>query len=428
MLIRGLVTAFLTIGLALPVLSADLPRGTPEDVGMSSERLSRLDAALENHVQQGRVAGVVSLVARQGKVVHFDAVGHADIETDHLMTRDTMFRIASMTKPVTSVAVMMLFEEGHFLLSDPVSKYIPELKDLQVYVSGEGDAIVTRPAAREMTIRDLLTHQSGFIYGGVISTGPVADLYDQKGATVGASRPKTAPPLNSLADLTRILSTLPLAHDPGAQWSYGVSTDVLGRLIEVVSGMPLDQFFQERVFGPLGMRDTAFWVPLDKQPRFAAVYTFNEQGQLTPMLGPDEARFASPPPAPSGGGGLVSTANDYAKFCQMLLNGGSFGGVRLLGPKTIKLMTMNHLQEEGARLPAFPGASFGLGFAVIEDVAMTQVMGSEGEYSWAGFFSTDFWIDPEEDLFGIVLTQTVPYGSNPLRTEAKRFVYQSIID
>ncbi len=428
MLKRAFVSTALTLCLSLSVYAADLPRGTPEDVGMSSDRLSRLETTMESYVEQGRVAGVVSLVARQGKIVHFKAAGQADIETDHPMARDTIVRIASMTKPVTSVAVMMLFEEGHFLLSDPVSKFIPEFKDLPVYVSGEGDQMVTRPASREMTIRDLLTHQSGLIYGGVISTGAIAELYDSKGITPGASRPDGAEPLTSLADFTQRLADVPLAHDPGAQWSYGVSTDVLGRLIEVVSGVPLDQFFQDRIFGPLGMRDTAFWVRPEKQPRFAAVYTFDDAGQLTTLVGPDEARFATPPPAPSGGGGLVSTANDYAKFCQMLLNGGSLGGVRLLGPRTIELMTMNHLKGEKTELPAFAGAGFGLGFAVITDVAATQVMGSEGEYSWAGFFSTDFWIDPKEDLFGIVLTQTVPYGSNPMRQEAKRFVYQAIIE
>lgn len=423
----GKITLAFLLYLPLATHAADLERAAPEDAGMSSERLDRLTEAMQAYVDDGKLAGMVALVSRNDKVVYLEAVGEADMETGRAMTPDTIVRIASMTKPVTSVAVMMLYEEGHFLLSDPIAKYLPELADLEVYESGEGDGMVTRPAARQVTIHDLLTHQAGFIYGNVITPGPLGAAYDAKAITLSGVVPAGIALPQTLEEFTTRLGQMPLAHDPGTQWSYGVSTDVLGRLVEVVSGMSLGDFFQARIFGPLGMTDTAFFVPEEKQDRFASVYTIGEDGALTLVGAAAERNYLNPTSqALSGGGGLVSTAMDYARFSLMLLNGGALDGVRIVSPKTVDLMSMNHLPDTHPTLPIFPGAGFGLGFAVITDAAATKGLVSEGEYSWAGFFSTDFWIDPEEDLVAVVLTQHLAYGTYPIRADAHRFIYGAI--
>ena len=407
-----------------PTHAADLERGKAQSVGMSEARLERLDAAMQAYVDDRKLAGIVTLVARRGKIVQFQAYGDADVESDLPMRKDSIFRIYSMTKPVTSVAVMMLHEEGRFLLSDPISKYIPELADPQVWVSGEGDEMVTRPAAREVTIRDVLTHMSG--YGYNIIPSAVSDRYVEKGIVPGS---RTVPgQARDLQDFVTRLGTEPLISDPGTAWNYSVSTDVLGRLVEVVSGMSFDRFLQQRIFEPLGMKDTAFWVAPENIDRFTVTYGIDEQGRLTILDPIAESQYLRQPTLLSGGGGLTSTAADYAKFCEMMLNGGVLNGVRLLSPTTIDLMTQNHLPEGEDYALYFAGTGFGLGFSVTTDVPATLSPGSVGEYAWGGAASTIFWIDPKEDMFVIMMTQMMPSNIYPLREELKALVYQAIVD
>ncbi|MDA0339336.1 MAG: serine hydrolase [Proteobacteria bacterium] len=404
--------------------AADLERGKAQSVGMSDARLERLDAAMQAYVDDRKLAGIVTLVARRGKIVQFEAYGDADVESDLPMRKDSIFRIYSITKPIASVAVMMLFEEGRFLLSDPISKYIPELANPQVWISGEGDEMVTRPAAREVTIHDLLTHQSG--YGYHIIPSVLSARYEAKGIVPGS---RTVPnQARDLRDFVTRLSKEPLLNDPGEAWNYSVSTDVLGRLVEVLSGMPFDRFLDQRIFVPLGMKDTGFWVSQDNINRFTVNYMIDSAGRLAIYDSVAESQFVRPRELLSGGGGLLSTAADYAKFCQMMLNGGAFNGVRLLGPKTVELMTANHVPDDDAHALFYEGTGFGLGFSVTTNVAATLSPGSVGEYAWGGAASTIFWIDPKEELFAIMLTQMMPSGTYPLRDDMKALVYQAIVD
>lgn len=407
--------------------AVDLPLVDPDEVGLSPDRLKRLERVMKAHVDEGRLAGTVTLIARRGKVAHFDSYGLANIEAAKRMEKDTIVRIYSMTKPVTSVAAMMLYEEGHFQLSDPVSKFLPELKDLPVYESGEGEAIETRPANREMTIHDLLTHSSGLLHG-TLAAGPVADVYRLRGISPGTLVPKGVSQVKTLAEMVTRLSKVPLANDPGVEWRYGVSTDVLGRLVEVISGMPLDEFFEERIFRPLKMNDSGFAVPKSKLKRFAVNYSPTADGKTVVYDDPKTSRYRKKPSFFAGGAGLVSTAEDYWRFCQMLLNGGEFDSVRLLSRKTVELMTMDHLPSDWPDIGPYPGSGFGLGFAVTRDVARSWTLGSVGNYGWGGFASTWFWIDPKEELIVVFMTQLLPASAYPLRNELKTLIYQALTD
>jgi len=344
-----------------PALLGESAEATRSDeAGLSADRLHRLDAILQGHIDRGELAGAVALVSRRGKIAHFEAMGRMAGDADDAtpMRRDTLFGIASMTKPVTSTAVMMLFEEDRLRLDDPISKYFPMLGNLEVAVIEEGqegpEAAYSRvPAARQITVLDLLRHTSGFTYD-FMDPGPVGRLYREE--LVPDDR-------DTLSDFVEKLGTLPLTGHPGSAFSYGVSTDVLGALVEVVSGMRLGRFLDERIFRPLRMGDTAFYVSSDKAERLSTLYVVGEDGKVRPGVRPYFRGYAEPPKAPSGGGGLVSTASDYARFLQMFLNGGQLDGVRLLSRKSIELMTADHLA--GTTTPRVaPGYGFGLGRGV----------------------------------------------------------------
>jgi CubicO group peptidase (beta-lactamase class C family) len=407
---------------ASPVaLAQGLPTARPETVGVSAERLARIRPVTQGFVDRGQISGVVTLIARNGKVVHLDTVGMSDPAAKTPMRADTLFRVASMTKPVTSVAVMMLCEQGRLLLTDPVSKYLPEFEEMKVAVEGSPDAagkrpVTLEPAARAITIKDLLTHRSGLTYG-IFDRGPVGEAYRKAGVSDGVGTGDL-----SLAENIARIAAQPLVHQPGARWNYGLSTDVLGRLVEVVSGQTLDRFFREQIFTPLRMNDTAFYVPDDKLPRLAALAVPPGAGGTPPNNGNalrgSRSYF-------SGGAGLVSTAGDYARFLQMLLNGGELDGVRLLSPKSVELMTVSHTGDLSPS-PLGNGNGFGLGFAVITDLGQTAALGSTGAYSWGGYFGTSFWVDPKEKLIGILLIQRMPTGELGLAERFKTLAYQAI--
>jgi CubicO group peptidase (beta-lactamase class C family) len=395
--------------------SQALQTASPEQVGLSSERLDRIDALMQRYVDEGRMAGALGMIIRHGKVGYVQEWGMRDLEAGDPMARDDIFRIYSMTKPITSVAVMMLHEDGHFFLTDPIGRYLPELASMRVAQLGEatsGSDIPTDRAHRQITIQDLLRHTSGLTYGAFSNT-PVDSLY----------RTQRVLGQPSLADMVTQLAAIPLVAQPGERWTYSVSTDVLGRLVEVVSGQPFDVFLKERIFDPLGMHDTGFYVPESELDRFARTYARLPDNPLT--LG-DTLGFKRPPTAPSGGGGLVSTIDDYARFSQMLLNGGELDGVRLLSPTTVDLMTVDHLDGEGYS-PQYPGWGFGLGFAVKTKAGLDGMPGSVGDYNWGGLHGTSFWIDPAEDLIGIFMIQVYPNTDVNFRERFKQMVYQAIV-
>jgi CubicO group peptidase (beta-lactamase class C family) len=395
------------VSVSLIVRGGEFPSTTPEDVGMSSERLGRIDDYVERHLDQ---------------IVQFKAYGMQDIEAHVPMSTDSIFRIYSMSKPITSVAVMMLFEEGHFLLNDPVSNFLPEFKDLEVGVEEVDEAtgekvLKTVPANRQVTIRDLLRHTSGLTY----FWGPsmVDEIYREKGVLTEDE---------TIQDTVVKLGTIPLMHQPGTIWHYGVSTDVLGRLVEVVSGQPYDDFLEQRIFKPLGMKDTGFYVPAEKVDRLTSVYTPNEDNTAISPQDPEKAQdFTDKTNFFSGGGGLVSTAADYLRFAQMLLNEGELDGARILGLETVQLMTRNHL----GKIPAWGGVGnygFGLGFLVNPDRGDAGSILSKGTFGWGGMAHTTFWVDPEEDLVGIFLIQVFPRPPIAYRDLFKPVVYQAIVD
>jgi CubicO group peptidase (beta-lactamase class C family) len=421
--------------MAIAVEAREHVNAAPEEVSMSSARLRHVTRLVHGYVDSGKLPGTITLVARRGKVVYFDTYGHMDDEAGKAMRPDTIFRIYSMTKPIVSVALMTLYEEGAFQLDDPAAKFIPELGDLQVLASGTAESYQTREPARAMTVRDLLMHTSGLMSMPAAAAGasaaPVATLYE-RAALRGANADGT------LAEMIAKLGQLPLHCDPGSTWIYGISTDVVGYLCEVLSGQSLDRFLEERIFGPLHMPDTGFTVRASELDRFAANYRRGDTGHppYVPIDRPATSAYAQPRRYLSGSGGLVSTAADYLRFCQMLVNGGALDGTRILGPRTLRLMTGNHLPggrdlQQMARPgdPAGrPGIGFGLGFAVLLDPAAAQRVGTAGEYYWGGAASTAFWVTPAEDLVVIFLTQLMPSSSYPISRELRATVYQAITD
>ena len=395
---------------------------TPESVGISSERLERLHRAMQTFVDRHDAGGIVTLIAREGKVVDVHASGFQDVESRTPMRTDTIFRIASMTKPITSVAVMMLYEEGKLLLNDPVSRYIPAFKSMRVM---EGGTMV--PARREITIRDLLSHRSGITYG-FLNNGPVGDAYRKEGVTDGLTA--TSMTLEQGIDK---LAAQPLMSQPGAAWNYSLGVDVLGRVVEVASGKPLDGFLRDRIFNPLRMIDTSFEVPEAKWPRMATVYSPDNAGGIRPMKDPENfgdtymspiASYKPPKTYFSGGAGLTSTARDYGRFAMMLAGGGMIDGSRLLSPKTVELMASNHTADIPSGGLIGPGTAFGLGFQVVTDVAATQTIGSVGKYGWGGIYGTVFWVDPKEQLVAIMMVQRYP--GSPVANTFQPLVYQTL--
>ena len=417
-----------------------LPVVAPADVGLSSARLERLEQVVQGYIDANAVAGAVTLVARKGGQAHLQAYGMADRATGRAMTPDAIFRFASMTKPITSVAVMMLYEEGHFKLNDPVGRYIPELSSLEILSANEdgGDGFSRVAAERSITIRQLLTHTSGISYrflgdlGATPAQSHVSELYGSAGIVDGLSEYT-----GTIQDMVNNLGELPLLHEPGAAFTYGLSTDVLGRLVEVVSGMSFDEFLRTRLFEPLGMNDTFFYIPADKANRLASLYTPNAVGDLDEVDGTVDgehlvysATYSAGTARTnfSGGAGLNSTIFDYSRFLQMLLNGGSFGGARILSPVTVDLMTRDHIGEIPNGSVVAPGSGgFGLGFAITGDPGVDGELGSAGAYYWAGFFNTSFWVDPKEQLFGILLTQVFPSGSD-IQEKFRLMTYQTIVN
>ncbi len=418
-MIRKATATLALFGLFAGLAAAQqFPRAAPEAVGLSSERLQRIDDVFQSYVQEGRIAGAVGMVLRHGKVVYTGAWGMRDLAARDPLEADDIFRIASMTKPITSVAVMMLYEEGRFFLRDPAAQYLPELADLRVAKLSEAtspDDIPTDRARRAITIHDLLRHTAGLTYG-TFSDTVVDSLYRRTRVT---GQP-------TLAEMMTELGELPLAYQPGTRWHYGVSSDVLGRLVEVVSGQSLDVFLRERIFEPLGMVDTGFYVPAPEYDRLTRSY--GHQGPERTLTVADTGRFRQPPTRLSGGGGLVSTAHDYARFAQMLLNGGELDGARILGRKTIELMTVDHLEDGMPTGFLQPGWGFGLGFTMKTTAGLDGMPGSVGNYYWYGIRGTSFWVDPEEDLIGVFMIQIRPNLDITFRRQFKRLVYQAVID
>ena len=399
----------------------------PEAVGLSSHRLARIDAWLErNYIEPGKLKGAVLAIARRGQVAHLSALGQMDAERARPMRDDVIFRIYSMTKPLTSTALMLLYEEGRFQLDDPIARFLPCFANPRVFAGGSRAKPETLPAARDITFRDLLTHTSGLTYGFMDATA-VDAMYRDQGVDFQVS------PL-ALAELVEKAAALPLLAQPGTAWNYSIATDVLGRLVEVISGQPFDRFLTERVLAPLGMAETGFRVTDEQMPRFAALYTRGADGLPTLMDDVPTSIFRKSRLS-SGGGGLVSTTDDYLRFCRCMLNKGELNGVRLLGRKTVELMTANHLDGDLAAMgqarfseSSYVGIGFGLGFSVMLDPARAQILGSPGEYAWGGAASTAFWIDPAEDMAVVLLTQLLPSSSYPIRRELRVLTYAALID
>jgi len=400
----------------------------PADVGFDGERLRRIDRRFNRYVDDGLLPGYLAVVSRHGRIAHVASYGDRDVEAGAPVEPDTIWRVFSMTKPITSVVAMTFVEEGVVDLTDPIARWLPEFAQPRVYTKGSALAPVTEPATEPIRLWHLLTHTSGLTYG-FHHTHPVDAAYRAAGYEWGT--PKGL----DLAACTRAWAELPLVFQPGSEWNYSVATDVLGRLVEVLAGKPLDEVFAERVFGPLGMTDTGIWTT--DTDRLAALYVPTPGTKRVVRNDAFGALGTAAPDCFSGGGGLVSTAADYHRFTQMLLRGGEFGGVRILGPRTVELMTSNHLPGHVdleafgrplfAEMP-FDGFGFGLGFSVLEDPVKAKTLATPGEYAWGGAASTAFWVAPDEDLTVAFYTQLLPSSTHPIRQQLRQLVYQALID
>jgi CubicO group peptidase (beta-lactamase class C family) len=409
---------------AIPASAQEFPSAKPESIGLSSERLDRIGVAVQHSIDDKRIAGAVTLVMRHGQVAYYKAQGMADREAAKPMLRDSVFRICSMTKPITSVAAMILYEEGKFLLDDPVSKYLPEFKNPKVLVKPANGKPYTIPATHEITIRDLMRHTSGLTYHWNESLGQ------------GYTDSKVAHGLlqydGTIADSVKNLAAQPLLFHPGEKWEYSLGIDVLGRLVEVWSGKPLDEFFHTRIFEPLGMNDTYFYVPDAKVPRIATAYTYYDGKGLNrfpdtpivegPMIYSADYPYRGPKKLFAGGAGLVSTPMDYARFAQMVLNGGKLGNTRILSRKTVELMSHDQLGKID------PDQSFGIGFGISGTKAPLDELGSVGDIGWGGFFYTTFSIDRKEDMVIVFMAQLHPAGGLTLDREVEILAEQAIND
>ena len=422
---RVLVTCLLLFSMNGAIFAKSLPTVKPERQGFSSERLQRITRMTQQYVDEGKLAGVITMVARRGKIVHFEAVGHRGADDPTPLEKDDLFRIYSMTKPITAAAAMQLYEQGQFHLSDPVSKFVPELKDLKV-LNAEGEQV---PVAREMTMQQLLTHTTGLSYGFNPSGDPVDKFYAD--AKLWAAK--------DLDDFAAKLGAIPLKFDPGAQWHYSVAVDVTGLIVQRISGQRFDEYLQEHIFAPLQMIDTSFAVPADKLDRFLPNHFIDPKTKkLTqaPEGGAEAMSNYQHVTLFSGGGGLVSTTMDYMRFAETMRSGGELDGVRILSPKTVKYMATNHLPasmasggsgEQPSLGRPLRGFGFGLGFGLVTDPAAGGVIGSVGEFNWGGAAGTVFWIDPVEDVtvVGMIQLMGSPYS---FRSDLKVATYQALID
>ena len=423
----GLITVLVTL-VAVPfaqsgsvttggTASDALEMARPADVGLSAERLDRLDAGMQRMVDESKLAGIVTLLARHGKIVHVDTVGVANVDTGAPIERDSIFRIFSMTKPIIGAALMMLYEEGKWRLNDPVSRHIPAFQDLQVYAGEDEDgSMKLEPLARPMRMRHLMTHTAGIGYT-LNPRHPVTQMF------LDVPVFDTEQPLETMIER---LASVPLIAQPGTRYSYSASIDVQGYLIEKLSGKPLAEFLDERIFEPLGMVDTAFYVPPEKLDRVARQHTHDQDGHLSLATGDRSVVRTTPPAGPSGGGGLFGTADDYLRFAQMMLNGGELNGVRLLGTRTVEMMRTNHMSEE-ALATRGPGQGWGLGFSVIMDAAAAGEPYGDGSYYWLGITGTWFWIDPVNDLTFVGMIQHRGPAIGEVQGLSRNLVYQAIV-
>ena len=398
----------------------------PEEVGLSTPHLARITPWMRRWVDSGKLPGLLVAIVRNDRLAWFETCGYRDVETKRALEPDTIYRIYSMTKPITTVAALMLYEEGCFQLDDPVAKFIAAFADTRVFANGDADSFTTEPLARPVTVHDLMIHTSGLTYG-FQHEHAVDALYRKRQVEFNAN-------VGPLAGLVEAAAAQPLVFQPGTRWNYSVSTDVLGRLVEIWSGIPLDTFFDERIFRPLGMRDTGFQVPEGQGDRLASNYVQADDGGLALADPAAESRFLEPAVTLSGGGGLVSTAADYLRFVRMLRGHGTLEGARILGRKSVELLTTNHLpgdladmgRPRFAEMP-FAGIGFGLGVSVLLDPAKARILGSPGEYAWGGMASTAFWVDPAEDLIVLLLTQLMPSSAYPIRRELRVLTYQALL-
>jgi len=416
MTMKSIAAVALSVALLAFPLAAASSKAKPEEVGLSSDRLPRIHAAIQRHIAAGDISGAVTLVARKGRLAYLEAQGVMDLASKKPMSTDTIFHLASMTKPIAATAILMLMEEGKLRLSDPVSKFVPEFKSLKVAVAQEtrpaqaaapagAPAFYTVPAAREITIRDLLTHTSGLVSGGI-------------SASEAAKMPRK--PTDTLADYIPRLASVPLAFQPGSRWAYspGAGFDTLGRIVEVISGQTFDAFLRARIFEPLGMRDTFFYPADNLLPRVATIYQRTPEG-----LQKAADQRVTPGKYFSGGGGLMSTAEDYLQFGQMLLNGGQLNGKRLLSPTTVELMSSIHVKDSFPGRP--PGRSWGLSVQVISDPIAAAMRVGPGSYGWDGAFGTHFWVDPKEKIVGLLMVQT---SNGDTARDFENAIMQSIVD
>ena len=402
--------------------SQELVKTNPESVGISGSRLEYLTTTFQEYVENEELPGAVVLIARKGKVAYFESFGKRDIEKNSPMPADAIFRIASQTKAIVSVGIMMLQEEGKLLISDPVGKYIPAFNETTVAVAKEGGGYEIVPAERKITIRDLLTHTAGIGYG----YGIASDLWEEAGFKGWYFADRDEPILTTVSRIAE----LPFASQPGERFVYGYNTDILGALIEVVSGEPLNSFLRSNILEPLGMTDTYFYLPKKKKDRLAAVYSKSDKGlERAPdpggMIG-QGAYVEGPRMSYSGGAGYLSTASDYAKFLQMMLNNGTYNGNRIISRKTVELMTTDHIGQE--LFPWDPGVGFGLGFSVVTDLGKRGLPGSVGEYGWGGAYHSSYWVDPEEELIVVYFTQLIPAGGLDDHGKLRALVYQALVD
>lgn len=403
------------------------PVARPEELGLCRNRLARIGPWMRSYVDAGKLPFAAVAVLRRGRLAHADLYGQRDIARGLPALQDGLYRIYSMTKPVTTVAAMTLFEEGRLMLDAPVEEFLPELAGRKVYVGGPFENMELVDAETPVTVRQLMTHTSGLTYG-LFDPTPV-------GRAMRRARADFSGTDECLANVVARLADVPLCFHPGTRWNYGVSTDVLGRVVEVVAGRPLEQVFRERIFEPLGMPDTFFGVPDDRLDRFCSLYTLTAEDPLKLVEDAGDSRFRDPVRLYSGGGGLVSSMADYLRFLEMLRRGGALDGARVLGRKTVEFMQMNHLPGDMASMGQsvfsempMNGIGFGLGGAVLLDPVRAQIPGSPGEFAWGGMASTAFWIDPAEELAVVFLTQLIPSSSYPVRRELRVLVYQSLID
>lgn len=395
-----------------------LPYAKPEEVGLSSGRLQRITPLVQEYIDRQLIPGAVTMVARRGKIAHFDVQGYQDAEEQIPMTKETIFRIASMTKPITSVALMMLYEQGKFHLRDPISKWLPAFGDVKVAEDKEDGGFELVPPEQPIDFRHILTHTAG-----------LATQYNPKNQKLLAEASRFRSRNEVIGDFVDRLATVPLNNHPGKMWDYSRATCVVGRLVEVISGQTLVEYFQEHIFGPLGMVDTHFFLPEEKLPRFGMAYGPGEDGKIEPSEADlKESFFLSKPGVfYMGSGGLVSTAADYFAFANMLMNGGKGDGIRILSRKTVELMTMDHVDDKFVWLTG-PGYGFGLGFGVTKNRGKTHSIETEGTYTWGGAFCTYWWNDPAEKLFGMVLTQVRPYDHLSIRADFRTLATQAIDD